>query len=163
MNSWWNERNASFFVRGCRCVCVLLTPTSCRVLQAVQQDEAWAAAEAAPRPLPVRDVLQDDVAALFSHSPFYEKSEVFLPRRQTTVLISPLFWCLFSFVIFSLRGLICQISLPVLFFSSQTRTLWIVRQETFCVWLYRPHSNWENSDGFNAVGRRLMLFGFILK
>lgn len=45
-------------------VCMLLTCTSCRVLQEVQQDEAWAETEAAPRSLPVRNVLQDDVAAL---------------------------------------------------------------------------------------------------
>lgn len=42
---------------------VSLTCTSCHVLQEVQQDEAWAEAEAAPGPLPVRNVLQDDVAA----------------------------------------------------------------------------------------------------
>lgn len=50
-------------MRGCSCVS--LTCASCRVLQEVQQDEARAETEAAPRPLPVGDVLQDDVAALF--------------------------------------------------------------------------------------------------
>lgn len=73
----------------------MLTCTSCRVLQEVQQDEAWAATEAAPRPLPVRNVLQDDVAALLiflSHVFMkYKKSKFFVPHRQTAFLISQLF------------------------------------------------------------------------
>lgn len=62
--------------------CVLSRP----VLQEVQQDEARAETEAAPRPLPVRNVLQDDVAAPVSVK--YNKSNFFVPHRQTAFLIS---------------------------------------------------------------------------
>lgn len=82
-----------------------LTSASCGVLQEVQQDEAWAAPEAAPGPLPVRNVVQDDVAA-----------PVFFKAAQTDYTFDiAAFWCLFSRLRFSSRGLICPVSLPVWF------------------------------------------------
>jgi len=69
-------------------------------LQAVQQDEARPQTEAARRPLPVRNLLQDDVAlALFSSS-FYKSS--FGTARTDGSFIST-FWCLVIFP-FSLKA-----------------------------------------------------------
>lgn len=73
----------------------MLTCTSCCVLQAVQQDEAWSEAEAASRALPVRNVVPDDVAALSFFNDFFNFPSCFYKIRpfvpQTAFLISRLF------------------------------------------------------------------------
>lgn len=105
---------------------LMLTCTSCCVLQAVQQDEAWSEAEAASRALPVRNVVPDDVAALSFFNDFFNFPSCFLSNStfRTTDCIFDIstFWCLFLFSLVFwnnptlLRGLIFHLSflwLPV--------------------------------------------------
>lgn len=108
----------------------------------MQQDEAWSETEAAPRPLPVRNVLQDDVAAAHV-SVKYNKSNFSYHTDRLHFLyldfLVPLFFPFFKIIFDFFKGPYfkdfppCLISFSVCTVSSLSAddSLFSIRAETY--------------------------------